>query len=127
MTLIIKSDNESAIAAAIERQFKDGELEILQSEDEQYTTEEILRFLAYNTKQLRVYVGRLERNTRRVDDGIGDLIKTLEPISAFFTFLLAENGVDESLAKMLLSHRKATAASHLKPKPEIRPLVVTKE
>jgi hypothetical protein len=88
--IIVKGDDEAAIVARIEKELRGEDIEIFQSDDTEYSMEQVLAFLGYNAKQTRIYVGRLERNTRRIEEDIRASSRLLEPMAAFFTIMLEE-------------------------------------
>lgn len=108
--ILIRSDDDAATTAAIERALKGQEVDIFQSDDETYTTEELLKMLAYNAKQTRIYVGRLERNTRRLEEDVRSVSRLLEPLATYMTYLLAETGDDPVLLEQLRKNRERQKA-----------------
>jgi hypothetical protein len=104
--IIIRSEKEAAVVAALDKLFQgDESVSILQSEDE-VTMEELAASMAFNAKQSRIYIGRLERNTRKLDESMRAIERYLEPMAAYFAYLLAETGIDEVGANDLRRKRE---------------------
>lgn len=109
--IIIKSPDEAAATAAIERALQgQDDVEIFQSEDDEYTAEELMTMLAYNAKQTRVYVGRLERNTRRMEEDLRQMGRLLEPLATLATSIIVEQGDDAELLSTLRRERERKLA-----------------
>lgn len=104
--IIIKGQDEAAIVARIESELKGEEVDIFQADDTDYTMEQVLAFLGYNAKQARVYIGRIERNTRKVDEDIRATNELLVPISMYFSYLCQES-LPESQLTMRMRQDKA--------------------
>jgi hypothetical protein len=105
--IIVKCDDEAAATAAIEKALRGTDVEILQSDTEDYTTEEIMAVLMYNTTQGRKYIGRLERNTRSIDANLRQVAKLLEPLATYLTIKMVEEGDDPKLLENLRRAREA--------------------
>lgn len=105
--IIVKCRDEAAATAAIEKALRGNEdVEILQSDTEDYTTEEVMSILMYNTAQSRKYIGRLERNTRSIDGNLKSISRLLEPLATYVTKKIVEEGDDEALLANLRRARE---------------------
>lgn len=109
--IIIKSPDEAATTAAIERALQGhDDVEIFQSEEDEYSTEELMTMMVYNAKQSRVYIGRLERNTRRLEEDLRQMLRYLEPLATFATLMIIEQGEDVELLNDLRKKREQKIA-----------------
>lgn len=105
--IIIKGDDEAAIVARIEKELKGEEVDIFQSDETTYSMEQVLGFLGYNAKQARVYIGRIERNSRRLEENIRDTNSLLEPISMYFSALVEDSFPEQMLTLQQRTNKKA--------------------
>jgi hypothetical protein len=118
--IIIRANTEQEeqeIAALVEQALKGREVDVFQNENAEHTVEDIMTFLAYNTKQVRVYVGRIERNTRLIEQELRQIGRYLAPVSALATAYLIEKGDNERLLHQLERERAFQAEKEM----EIRP------
>ena len=120
--IIIRAESEQEeqeIAALLEQTLKGRDVDVFQNDNDEHTTEDILTFLAYNTKQVRIYIGRIERNTRSIETQLKEVNKNLAPLAAYATRELIDSGDDPEFLKRLERQR---TLSRLDPhEGEIRP------
>jgi len=90
-------DEERNILTAVEKALRGVDADIYAS-DEGGSIEEIAAYIAYNTKQQRIYTGRLERNSRRMQEELTGLNRLFEPVSAFFAELMEQEVPKSSLS-----------------------------
>lgn len=74
--------------------------------------------LAYNAINTRKYTGRIERNTRKLEEDIRHISKQLEPVAGFFTMLLEEAMADPDRHAAALS-AKTNLSARLRQQKEI--------
>lgn len=87
MTIIIKPSEQydqktqNEMVEKIEAALSGYEVNLTNS-DEALTDNQLLSMIAYNTERQRVYIGRLERNTRQMREEMVKSTKTILPLSA---------------------------------------------
>jgi len=99
--ITIKGKDEAAIVARIERELKGEEVDIFLSDDIDFSLEQVLAFLGYNAKQTRVYIGRLERNSRKLEEDVRELNALLTPMSMFFARMIEDMYPDHMLPQSI--------------------------
>lgn len=99
--IVITGQNEESLIGQLESVLKDEEVSMYIADDEAFTLEQLASMGVFNLQKTRQYVGRLERNTRKIDESIKDVGSMLEPVTLFFQILLdeydSENEEDSSV------------------------------
>lgn len=99
-------EEEQEIAALLEQTLKDRDVQLLQNDGQELNIEATAQSIAYNAKQLRIYTGRLERNTRNIEQTFRKLEAHLGVIASYVLTLIIEQGDDPETLKRLLSQRE---------------------
>ena len=120
--IIIKSQDDAATTALLERALKGQDIDIFQSDDDEYTPEELMSMLAYNAKQSRIYIGRLERNTRRLEEDMRSVARLLEPIASLATYQLEQTGEPMGILHGARVRREAEVAKQSVLSPNLKGL-----
>jgi hypothetical protein len=91
--ILVTSNNtnsEEEIVKKVEAALRNEEVSVFIADDESFTIEQLMSMGVYNLLKTRTYVGRLERNTRKMDEGLDDLRDLLAPVSVYFSKLLED-------------------------------------
>jgi hypothetical protein len=88
--IIIKTADEPAVVAELEKLLQNIDAEVHHSPDENLTVEEWLGVIALNVAKERQYLGRVVRNTEAISKDFRTLIERFEPVLSFFALELED-------------------------------------
>lgn len=107
--IIVKAETreeEQELVATIKKVV--GDREVLQREDEEFTHEDLEAVNTMNLDQIRIYVGRLVRNTGNLVDELKRMNRSLEPVGALAALDLKQR--DSRPAETIVLQRAAEKA-----------------
>lgn len=98
--IITNAEDEAKLAAELSRTLG-PDVEVFQSseEDDDFTVEQWLGILAYNARQSRTYVGRLERNTKAIGEHLRSIATEMEISNVLASTGLTDEEIEEAIAR----------------------------